>query len=97
MKRKLVRIRDVIATAIALPLMTACQTVTTNDAELAGSDKEFLLAQSGFRVITVTTPGQQQAINGLAQYRVSAVIVLRLSHYKEGQDLRWATKAIQRV
>jgi hypothetical protein len=32
-----------------------------------------LLAQSGFKVITVTTHKQQQAINGLAQYRVSAV------------------------
>ena len=56
-----------------LALMTACQTVATNDAELAASRKEFLLAQSGFKVITVTTPKQQQAINGLAQYRVSAV------------------------
>ena len=53
--------------------MAACQTVATNDAELAASRKEFLLAQSGFKVITVTTPKQQQAINGLAQYRVSAV------------------------
>jgi len=41
--------------------------------QLAASKKEFLLAQSGFKVITVTTPKQQQAINGLAQYRVSAV------------------------
>ena len=57
----------------ALALMSACQTVATNDAELAASRKEFLLAQSGFKVITVTTPKQQQAINGLAQYRVSAV------------------------
>ena len=57
----------------ALAIMTACQTVVTNDAELAASKKEFLLAQSGFKVITVTTPKQQQAINGLAQYRVSAV------------------------
>jgi hypothetical protein len=57
----------------ALALMSACQTVATNDAELVASKKEFLLAQSGFRVITVTTPKQQQAINGLAQYRVSAV------------------------
>jgi len=57
----------------ALALMSACQTVATNDAELAASRKEFLLAQSGFRVMTVTTPKQQQAINGLAQYRVSAV------------------------
>ena len=57
----------------ALALMAACQTVATNNAELAASKKEFLLAQSGFKVITVTTPKQQQAINGLAQYRVSAV------------------------
>ena len=57
----------------ALLLMAACQTVATNDAELVASKKEFMLAQSGFKVITVTTPKQQQAINGLAQYRVSAV------------------------
>jgi hypothetical protein len=57
----------------ALALMSACQTVATNDAELAASKKEFLLAQSGFRVITVTTPKQQQAISGLAQGRCSAV------------------------
>ena len=56
-----------------LALMSACQTVATNHAELVASKKEFLLAQSGFKVITVTTPKQQQAINGLAQYRVSAV------------------------
>jgi hypothetical protein len=63
-----------VATAMAaLVLVAACQTVATNDAELVASKKEFLLAQSGFRVITVTTPKQQQAINGLAQYRVSAV------------------------
>jgi len=57
----------------ALILMAACQTVATNNAEIAASQKEFLLAQSGFKVITVTTPKQQQAINGLAQYWVSAV------------------------
>src|SRR5207247_5432315 len=56
-----------------MTLMAACQTVATNQAELAASKKEFLLAQSGFKVITVTTPKQLQAINGLAQYRVSAV------------------------
>jgi hypothetical protein len=71
--RYLLRITNVIGTTAALTLMAACQTVATNDAELAASKKEFLLAQSGFKVITVTTPKQQQAINGLAQYRVSAV------------------------
>src|SRR5947208_16493297 len=63
-----------IASAMAvLALITACQTAATNQAELTASKKEFLLAQSGFKLITVTTPKQQQAINGLAQYRVSAV------------------------
>ena len=56
-----------------LALITACQTASTNQAELTASKKEFLLAQSGFKVITVTTPKQQTAISGLAQYRVSAV------------------------
>jgi len=72
MKRLSTLINIVGATA-ALMLVAACQTVATNDAELAASKKEFLLAQSGFKVITVTTPKQQQAISGLAQYRVSAV------------------------
>ena len=63
----------VVTAVAALALMAACQTVATNDTELAASKKEFLLAQSGFKVITVTTPKQQQAVNGLAQYRVSAV------------------------
>jgi hypothetical protein len=32
-----------------------------------------LLSQSGFKVVTVTDPKQQQAVNGLAQGRCSAV------------------------
>jgi hypothetical protein len=72
MKKLLTTTRISSAMAV-LTLMAGCQTATTNQAELAASKKEFLLAQSGFKVITVTTPKQQQAINGLAQYRVSAV------------------------
>ena len=64
---------NLVGVTVALMLLAACQTVETNDSELVASRKEFLLAQSGFKVITVTTPKQQQAINGLAQYRVSAV------------------------
>ena len=71
--RKLSTLTSIAGIGAVLTLMAACQTVATNDAELAASKKEFLLAQSGFKVITVTTPKQQQAINGLAQYRVSAV------------------------
>src|ERR1700745_4033917 len=71
--KRLSIVTHLIGAIAASALITACQTVATNDAELAASRKEFLLAQSGFKVITVTTPKQQQAINGLAQYRVSAV------------------------
>ena len=71
--KKISNLTGIASTMAALALIAACQTVATNDAELAASKKEFLLAQSGFKVITVTTPKQQQAINGLAQYRVSAV------------------------
>ena len=71
--KQLSTLTNLVAATGALMLMAACQTVATNDTELAASRKEFLLAQSGFKVITVTTPQQQQAINGLAQYRVSAV------------------------
>ena len=71
--RKLSTLTSIAGIGAVLTLMAACQTVATNDAELAASRKEFLLAQSGFKVITVMTPKQQQAINGLAQYRVSAV------------------------
>jgi hypothetical protein len=71
--KQLSTLTNVVGATAAIMLMTACQTVAINDAELTASKKEFLLAQSGFKVITVTTPKQQQAINGLAQYRVSAV------------------------
>jgi hypothetical protein len=71
--KKLHLLTSIVSAMAVLALITACQTVATNDAELVASKKEFLLAQSGFKVITVTTPKQQQAINGLTQYRVSAV------------------------
>ena len=71
--KKTSNLTSIASAMAALALIAACQTVATNNAELAASKKEFLLAQSGFKVITVTTAKQQQAINGLAQYRVSAV------------------------
>ena len=71
--KKISNLTSIASTMAALALIAGCQTVATNNAELAASKKEFLLTQSGFKVITVTTPRQQQAISGLAQYRVSAV------------------------
>src|SRR5438445_5373586 len=71
--KKLLTLTSTVSALAVLALITACQTATTNQAELTASKKEFLLAQSGFKVVTVATSKQQQAINGLAQYRVSAV------------------------
>jgi hypothetical protein len=71
--KNLVRLTNVGGIIATLALMAGCQTVATNNAELVASKKEFLLAQSGFKVITVTTPKQQEAVSGLTQYRVSAV------------------------
>jgi hypothetical protein len=71
--KQLLTLTSFASAIAALAVLVACQTVATNQAELVASKKEFLLAQSGFKVITVTNPMQQHAINGLAQYRVTAV------------------------
>src|SRR5438128_7434449 len=71
--KKLLTLTSLVSTMTALALMAACQTVATNNAEIAASKKQNLLAQSGFKVITVTTPKQQQAVSQLAMGRVSAV------------------------
>src|SRR5436189_6265924 len=71
--KQLMTVTEIAGAMLILALIAGCQTVSTNQAELVASKKEFLLAQSGFKVITVTAAKQQQAINGLAQYRVSAV------------------------
>jgi hypothetical protein len=69
--KKLLTLTNIVSAVAVLALMSACQTTGTSQSVVA--QKEALLAQSGFRVITVTTPQQQQAINGIAQGRVTAV------------------------
>ena len=69
--KKLITLTSIVSTVAVLALITACQTTATSGA--AGSQKEPLLAQSGFKVITVTDPKQKQAVEGLAQGRCSAV------------------------
>jgi len=69
--KKLLTLTGIASIGAVLALLAACQTTGTGQA--AASQKESLLSQSGFRVITVTTPQQQQAVSGLAQGRVSAV------------------------
>ena len=71
--KKLLTLTSIASTVAVLALIASCQTVATNNAEIAASKKQNLLAQSGFKYITVTTPKQQQAVSQLAQGRVSAV------------------------
>ena|SRR5213595_744023 len=69
--KKLLTLTGIASIGAVLALLVACQTTGTGQA--AASQKESLLSQSGFKVITVTTPKQQQAVSGLAQSRCSAV------------------------
>src|SRR6266700_4144069 len=71
--KKLLTLTSIASTVAILALIAACQTVATNQTEIAASKKQNLLAQSGFKFITVTTPKQQQAVSQLAQGRCSAV------------------------
>jgi hypothetical protein len=68
--KKLLTLTGIASIGAVLALLAACQTTGTGSVV---AQKEALLAQSGFKVITVTTPKQQQAIAGLAQGRCSAV------------------------
>src|SRR5215831_12533369 len=68
--KKLLTLTNTASVMVALALMAGCQTGGTTPAV---AQKETLLSQSGFKVVTVTTPKQQQAITGLAQNRCSAV------------------------
>src|SRR5206468_12927010 len=67
--KKLLTLTSMASTMAVLALMAACQTTGTSGV----AQKESLLSQSGCKVITVTTPKQQQAVSGLAQSRCSAV------------------------
>jgi hypothetical protein len=65
------KLTNIAVAVMALALMSACETTGGGGSVIA--QKEALLAQSGFKVITVTTPKQQQAVSGLPQGRCSAV------------------------
>ena len=69
--KKLLTLATIASIGAVLALISACQTTGAGGGEV--SRKEALLSQSGFKVITVTDPKQQQAVNGLAQGRCSAV------------------------
>ena len=68
--KKLLTLTSIAGIGVVLALLAACQTTGTSDVV---AQKENLLAQSGFKIITVTTPKQQQAVSQLTMGRVSAV------------------------
>ena len=70
--KKLLILTNIATVIVALALITACGTTGSSSGNVS-AQKEALLAQSGFKTITVTTPTQQQAVAGLTMGRVSAV------------------------
>ena len=55
---------------VALALVTACQSTGTTQ---SSAQQEALLAQSGFKTFTVTTPQQQAAVSKLPVGQISPV------------------------
>ena len=76
--KRLLTLTGIAGIGAVLALLTACQTTGTSSVV---AQKEALLTQSGFKVITVTTPKQQKAVSGLAQGRVSAVTYNGKTYY----------------
>src|SRR5436305_5187354 len=68
--KKLLTLTGIAGIGAVLALLAACQTTGTGDVV---AQKESLLSQSGFKVITVTAPKQQQAVSQLTVGRVTAV------------------------
>jgi hypothetical protein len=77
--KKLKTVMRIASIGAVLALVSACETTGGGTGESAR--KEALLSQSGFKVITVTDPKQQQAVNGLAQNRCSAVTYNKKLYY----------------
>src|SRR5262249_61823621 len=70
--KKQVTLSPIASIATVLVIIPATEATAASGSEI--SRKEALLAQSGFKVITVTTPQQKEAVKGLAQGRCSAVM-----------------------
>ena len=66
--KKLFILTNIVIAIVVLALITACQTTTSTTAQ-----NEALLAKSGFKTVTVTTPKQQAAVSKLPQNTVSPV------------------------
>src|SRR5882762_3155292 len=69
--KKLLTLTSIASIGTVLALISASEATAASGNEI--SRKEAVLAQSGFKVVTVTTPKQKEAVKGLAQGRCSAV------------------------
>src|SRR5215471_9437198 len=69
--KKLLTLTGIASISTVLALISASDATAASASEI--SRKEALLTQSGFKVMTATTPKQKEAIKGLVQGRCSAV------------------------
>ena len=69
--KKLLTLTSIAGIGTVIALISASEATAASGSEI--SRKEALLAQSGFKVVTVTTPKQKEAVKGIAQGRCSAV------------------------
>lgn len=69
--KKLLTLTGIASIGTLLVLISASEATAASGSEI--SRKEALLAQSGFKVVAVTTPEQKVSVNGLAQGRCSCV------------------------
>jgi len=69
--KKILTLTGIASIGTVLALISASGATAPSAGEIAR--KEALLTQSGFKVVTATTPKQKEAISGLAQGRCSAV------------------------
>lgn len=67
----LLKLTGIATISVVLALISASEATATTPGEIAR--KEALLSQSGFKVVTVTTPKQKEAVSALVQGRCSAV------------------------
>ena len=77
--KKLFTVISIASIGMVLVLMSASEATAASGSEI--SRKEALLTQSGFKVVTVTTAKQKEAVNGLAQGRCSAVTLNKKLFY----------------
>src|SRR5215469_826171 len=69
--KNLIILTNIAGAMVTLALIVACETTATSQS--GSAQQEALLAQSGFKTITVTTPKQQAAVSKLAVGTVSPV------------------------